>query len=108
MNFVEGEILHINKPYGMSSFGALAFVRTRISRAAGVKRVKTGHAGTLDPLATAATCVIITKAQSRTHTLSHTHTHAHGCINARREGVAEQEHLVLALKRMRVFRVTMA
>ena len=52
MNFVEGEILHINKPYGISSFGALAFVRTRISRAAGVKRVKTGHAGTLDPLAT--------------------------------------------------------
>ena len=52
MNFVEGEILHINKPYGMSSFGALAFVRTRISKAAGVKRVKTGHAGTLDPLAT--------------------------------------------------------
>lgn len=52
MNFLEGEILHINKPYGMSSFGALAFVRTRISKAVGVKRVKTGHAGTLDPLAT--------------------------------------------------------
>ena len=52
MNFVEGEIIHINKPYGMSSFGALAFVRTRISKACGVRRVKTGHAGTLDPLAT--------------------------------------------------------
>lgn len=52
MNFQTGEILYINKPYGMSSFGALAFVRTRISRAMGVKRVKTGHAGTLDPLAT--------------------------------------------------------
>ena len=52
MDFKEGEILHINKPYGMTSFGALAFVRTRISKAAGVKRVKTGHAGTLDPLAT--------------------------------------------------------
>ena len=52
MNFTEGEILHINKPYGMTSFGALAFVRKRISEAAGVKRVKTGHAGTLDPLAT--------------------------------------------------------
>lgn len=52
MDFVGGEILHINKPYGMSSFGALAYVRTRISRASGVKRVKTGHAGTLDPLAT--------------------------------------------------------
>lgn len=36
----------------MTSFGALAFVRTRISRAVGVRRVKTGHAGTLDPLAT--------------------------------------------------------
>ena len=36
----------------MTSFGALAYVRTRISRKCGVKRVKTGHAGTLDPLAT--------------------------------------------------------
>ena len=36
----------------MSSFGALAFVRTRISKKVGTKRVKTGHAGTLDPLAT--------------------------------------------------------
>ena len=36
----------------MSSFGALAFVRTRISKRIGVKRVKIGHAGTLDPLAT--------------------------------------------------------
>ena len=52
MNFKEGEIIYINKPYGMSSFGALAFVRTRISRKVGVKRIKTGHAGTLDPLAT--------------------------------------------------------
>lgn len=36
----------------MSSFGALAFVRTRISKKIGVRRVKIGHAGTLDPLAT--------------------------------------------------------
>lgn len=36
----------------MTSFGALAYVRTRISRAVGVRRVKIGHAGTLDPLAT--------------------------------------------------------
>ena len=52
MNFLEGEYIYINKPYGMTSFGALAYVRTRISRKIGVKRVKTGHAGTLDPLAT--------------------------------------------------------
>ena len=36
----------------MTSFGALAFVRTRVSRHVGVRRVKIGHAGTLDPLAT--------------------------------------------------------
>ena len=52
MNFIEGEIIAIDKPYGMSSFGALARVRYLISRHVGVKRVKTGHAGTLDPLAT--------------------------------------------------------
>ena len=52
MDFVEGAIVAIDKPYGMSSFGALARVRYLISRHVGVKRVKTGHAGTLDPLAT--------------------------------------------------------
>ncbi len=52
MNFTEGEIIYINKPYRMTSFGALAFVRTRVSRRIGVRRVKIGHAGTLDPLAT--------------------------------------------------------
>lgn len=52
MNFTEGEYIYINKPYRMTSFGALAFVRTRVSRRIGVKRVKIGHAGTLDPLAT--------------------------------------------------------
>ena len=52
MNFHEGEILYINKPYAMSSFGALAHVRYLLSKRLGVKRLKTGHAGTLDPLAT--------------------------------------------------------
>ena len=52
MNFQEGEIIAVNKPYGMSSFGALARVRYLISRRLGVKRVKIGHAGTLDPVAT--------------------------------------------------------
>ena len=52
MNFIEGEFIFINKPYGMTSFGALAYVRTRVSKKVGVRRVKIGHAGTLDPLAT--------------------------------------------------------
>ena len=52
MNFTKGEVIAINKPLGMTSFGALAFVRTRICKRLGVKRIKIGHAGTLDPLAT--------------------------------------------------------
>ena len=52
MDFIEGEIIAIDKPYRMSSFGALARVRSLVSRRLGVKRVKMGHAGTLDPLAT--------------------------------------------------------
>lgn len=52
MNFYTGEIFAIDKPYGMTSFGALAHVRYVISRKLGIKRIKIGHAGTLDPLAT--------------------------------------------------------
>ena len=52
MNFTKGEVIAINKPLGMTSFCALAYVRKRISVRLGVKRIKIGHAGTLDPLAT--------------------------------------------------------
>ena len=51
MNFQAGEIFAIDKPYGMTSFGALAYVRYILSHTLGTK-VKIGHAGTLDPLAT--------------------------------------------------------
>ena len=51
MNFIQGEIIAIDKPYGMSSFGALAHIRYLLSHHLGQK-VKIGHAGTLDPLAT--------------------------------------------------------
>ena len=65
MDFQEGEIIGINKPYGMSSFGALAYVRTRLSKALHVKRLKTGHAGTLDPLATGVLILCTGKATKR-------------------------------------------
>jgi len=52
MNFQEGAYIYINKPYRMTSFGALAHIRYVLSKRLGVKRVKIGHAGTLDPLAT--------------------------------------------------------
>lgn len=52
MNFIEGGYIYINKPYRMTSFGALAHIRYVVSKRLHVKRVKMGHAGTLDPLAT--------------------------------------------------------
>ena len=69
MNFTQGEFIYINKPYRMTSFGALAFVRTRVSRKVGVKRVKIGHAGTLDPLATGVLLVCIGNACKRAQEL---------------------------------------
>lgn len=53
----------------MSSFGALAHVRTRLSKALHVKRLKTGHAGTLDPLATGVLILCTGKATKRIESL---------------------------------------
>lgn len=65
MDFNAGEIICIDKPYRMSSFGALAHIRYLISQKLGVKRIKTGHAGTLDPLATGVLIMCTGKATKR-------------------------------------------
>ena len=49
----------------MSSFGALAHIRYVVSKRIGVKRVKMGHAGTLDPLATGVLILCTGKATKR-------------------------------------------
>ena len=51
MNFAEGEILLINKPLTWTSFDVVNKLRYSITRKLG-NRIKVGHAGTLDPLAT--------------------------------------------------------
>ena len=65
MNFQEGAFIYINKPYRMSSFGALAHIRYVVSKRLHVKRVKMGHAGTLDPLATGVLILCTGKATKR-------------------------------------------
>ena len=52
MNFIEGEILYVDKPLGWTSFDAVKRVRGALTRRLGLKKLKVGHAGTLDPLAT--------------------------------------------------------
>lgn len=49
---IPGAFLLIEKPYGFTSFSLVNQIRRRITLATGIKRVKVGHAGTLDPLAT--------------------------------------------------------
>lgn len=52
MDFVEGEILSFDKPLHWTSFDLVAKVRRTLCHVLGVKKLKVGHSGTLDPLAT--------------------------------------------------------
>ena len=51
-NFQEGEILLVDKPLEWTSFDVVNFYRKLISKVLKIRRIKIGHAGTLDPLAT--------------------------------------------------------
>ena len=87
MNFNEGAYIYINKPYRMSSFGALAHIRYLVSKRLHVKRVKMGHAGTLDPLATGVLILCTGKAtklieQLQLHTKEYTATLQLGATTA--------------------------
>ena len=48
----EGLILPFDKPFGWTSFDLVNLVRKKLCQFAGIKKLKVGHAGTLDPLAT--------------------------------------------------------
>ncbi len=52
MNFEEGAVLCFDKPYGWTSFDLVRKVRNLLTRKMKLKKLKVGHAGTLDPLAT--------------------------------------------------------
>ena len=48
----EGQIFLINKPMGWTSFQVVNKIRWHLKNTTGLKKLKVGHAGTLDPLAT--------------------------------------------------------
>lgn len=60
--FIEGQILLIDKPLGWTSFDVVNKLRYHLRRALGIKKIKVGHAGTLDPLATGVLVVCTGKA----------------------------------------------
>jgi len=50
--FLEGQVLLIDKPLNWTSFQVVNKLRWEIRKAFNIKNIKVGHAGTLDPLAT--------------------------------------------------------
>lgn len=65
MNFIEGEIIAIDKPLGWTSFDAVKRIRGAIQRRMSVRKFKVGHAGTLDPLATGVLIICTGRATKR-------------------------------------------
>lgn len=62
---VEGEIFYVDKPLRWTSFDVVKRVRGELSRRTGIKKLKVGHAGTLDPLATGVIVVVTGRATKR-------------------------------------------
>lgn len=52
MDFIKGEILYVDKPLHWTSFRVVKVVRGKLRNKLNIKKLKVGHAGTLDPLAT--------------------------------------------------------
>lgn len=65
MDFVEGEILYVEKPLNWTSFDLVNKIRWKITRSLKLKKLKVGHAGTLDPLATGVMIICTGKATKR-------------------------------------------
>ncbi len=62
MDFITGEIICIDKPYGWTSFDAVKRLRGVLLHRLHQKKLKVGHAGTLDPLATGVMIVVTGRA----------------------------------------------
>lgn len=65
MDFIRGEVLFFNKPLGWTSFDLVNKFRYKLTRKLTVKKIKVGHAGTLDPLATGVMILCTGKATKR-------------------------------------------
>lgn len=64
-DFKRGEVLLVNKPREWTSFDVVNKLRYKIKKQLGVKKIKVGHAGTLDPLATGLLIICTGKATKR-------------------------------------------
>ena len=52
LNPIQGEVFYLDKPLSWTSFDVVKRIRGKLHHRLGIKKLKVGHAGTLDPLAT--------------------------------------------------------
>ena len=69
-NFQEGQVLLIDKPREWTSFDVVNKIRYALRRGGGFRKIKVGHAGTLDPLATGVLVICTGKMTKRINELS--------------------------------------
>jgi tRNA pseudouridine55 synthase len=65
MDFIAGEVIYLHKPLEWTSFDLVNRFRHKLTRKLCVKKIKVGHAGTLDPLATGVMIVCTGRATKR-------------------------------------------
>ncbi|HOF98509.1 MAG TPA: tRNA pseudouridine(55) synthase TruB [Paludibacteraceae bacterium] len=62
MDVFKGEVFYVDKPLHLTSFNVVNRLRWKIKKVAGIKKIKVGHAGTLDPEATGVMIICTGKA----------------------------------------------
>ena len=67
-DYKNGQVLLIDKPLEWTSFQAVNKIRWHIKQRFGIKKIKVGHAGTLDPLATGLLIICTGKQTKEIHT----------------------------------------
>ncbi len=67
-HYLDGRLLLIDKPVGWTSFDVVKKIRLSLKINLGIKKIKVGHAGTLDPLATGLLIVCIGKSTKKIET----------------------------------------
>lgn len=68
-DFTEGVVINVDKPYGWTSADVVRKLKFLLSKISGHKKLKVGHAGTLDPLATGVLLVCVGKATKQADAL---------------------------------------
>lgn len=65
LNPIVGEVFAVDKPLRWTSFDVVKRVRAKLAHRLGMKKIKVGHAGTLDPLATGVLVICTGRATKR-------------------------------------------